>query len=351
MDLKLIVLVVSVLFSHLVVAAPQDIGLEPNSTNGIALLDQPGPGVIGGHGYYVSWTFLADVPIPGLPFCMAVILALCDLALADYNEKIALPMEFRYPEYNGLSITVVDTKYFTTTERKYAVIALFYLLKGAAGRNVFTAGTLELRLKNRVVAILQVKKRKDIPPAVSLDSSTPAAQQLSSSNTTAIVDIEHYNSSFMLDTPNDDSDLAQEPSNAPFRLYYNFYGSSFRIDQYLITLAFGLARLAERDAGAVLTEVDETLEGTQNHLLLTPWAQPPRKQPPYFLNRLAIRGLCNLAKLSVRERKFQEVEAVIEVGAQTPVGVMNVTRIPRGCSEWAKGVGKYVSCEQVKILE
>ncbi|KAG8530484.1 uncharacterized protein KY384_004987 [Bacidia gigantensis] len=348
MDLMFIALWVSVLLSPLAHTAPQDVGLEPNSTNGNATLDLSVQGVIGGPDYTATWGFVPAVPIPGLTFCMVVILALCDLALADYNEYVPLPMEFRYPAYNGMSITVLDRRGITTITRKYVVIALFYLLKGAAEKNACGQGTFELYFRHRLVALIHVDKHESLPPTASPDSSDPIAEQLNSSSPASIVDIEHYNYSSVPHSPKGDIDLAQEPSNTPFRLYYNFYGSSFPVDKYFITLAFGLARLAEREVDVVLTQVDESLGSTPNHLLLTSWQHPPRTQPPFFLNGLAVRGLCKLAKVAVKDRKFQEVEAVIEMGPQTPVGIINMTRI-ESAQSGQKGAGNDIG-EQVEVL-
>ena len=103
----------------------------------------------------------------------------------------------------------------------------------------------------------------------------------------------------------------------------------------MVIIAFGLARLAGSDAGARCTEINEVpnVQGCPRmSLLVTSWQQPARTGTSLFRNKHAIRAIVDLAKVAVRKRKIQEVQAVVELARYMASGLV---KISRGASAFA----------------
>ena len=264
---------------------------------------------------------------------MNAILGLHQLALQNCQE-VTSPATFRFNQYEDVEIKFEQARSSTTFIRIYMVAALYTVLRSLIIFGFYSSTWIILVEKpngfERVGKIVMINHRRSRPDSFVATTNTTQV----TTRAVDITDVTHYNTTFNLsmlpiETPTLTSELPV--SNYRYKLYYQFSETSVRITDYLVTIAYGIFRFAQRDAGAVITQTtqeDEDVSRTQIHLLVTEYAPPRRTEPPFFYSYYAATALKDLAKVAVAKRKFNTVEAVVEMGQGIPVGFLNISKLP-----------------------
>ena len=264
---------------------------------------------------------------------MNIILGLYQLSPYE-SEETASPATFRFHGYEDVEIRFERADSGNPFIRRYMVVALYTGLQIVVSRG-FYSGTWAMWLQrpgeDRLVGKMVFSERER--PRINHYVTNANNNQVT---TKAIdyMDSKHYKPTYNFYTLPDEASMVN--SGTPvgtykYKLYYNFSVTPIAISSYLLTIAYGIFYFALEDAARRITQRsqiddDETEAGT--HLLVTEYWYPRRTEPPYFIGHYAARALKDLAKVALASRRFFAVEAVVEMEQDTPVGFLNLSKLP-----------------------
>ena len=243
---------------------------------------------------------------------MNAVAALKDIALRDWDSKIADGTEYRLESYPEVSIIVTTSKRKRNIQSRLVLWAICLGLYEMIARKKFEFAQFEMSWQRHVLGWVQVVNHPNSAGSITEESQLNAT--LGSGTTPANSSVSNHaiepgpiNITTVV-TP----DNADDPIEARLNVTFEPFGESLTVYDIFVPIMSGLTDMAKIPSTYQSSALIVGLEGFEGIICIMP-VIPFRSSPPYLLYGWLIRTVARIPTYMLEKGRFGEVSMKIEV--------------------------------------